>query len=205
MLESALRFSSYVEYLLRHKLDWSSLKSHRLTCLVAKTSLVSPNQFEEYGEKLGNMYEDILSNHPELSYFNERPPKILMGKTQIPSVVNSSLIEAAYESIEICLLAKKLKEVIRVALHEASVNIVLGRTVLDVKENKKDEFGRLRVISDIGEHDYDVVVNALWEGRAAIDEKMKVNNKAENESYRVKASVHLPNHHSLSSLPAVFW
>ena len=203
MLESALRFSSYVEYLLGHKLDWSSLKSRRLTCLVAKTSLVSPNQFEEYGEKLGNMYEDILSSHPELSYFNERPPKILIGKTQIPSVVNSSLIEAAYESIEICLLAKKLKEVIRVALHEASVNIVLGRTVLDVKENKKDEFGRLRVISDIGEHDYDVVVNALWEGRAAIDEKMKVNNNAENESYRVKASVRLPNHHSLSNLPAV--
>lgn len=67
MLESALRFSSYFEYLVGKKVDWSGLKSQRLVCLLAKQSLVPPEDFERYGEVLGNMYEALLTKNPELS------------------------------------------------------------------------------------------------------------------------------------------
>lgn len=62
------------------------------------------------------------------------------------------MIETAYESIEVCILSRKLKEIIQVAL-ENSVNMVFGRTILDVKRNDigdKDKLGGLRVVSDIG-------------------------------------------------------
>lgn len=203
MLESALRFSSYFEYLVGKKVDWSGLKSQRLVCLLAKQSLVPPEDFERYGEVLGNMYEALLTKNPELSYLGERPPKLLIGETSVPSYVNSSMIETAYESIEVCILSRKLKEIIQVALLENSVNMVFGRTILDVKRNDigdKDKLGGLRVVSDIGEHDYDAVVNCLWEGRASIDAKMGLDNNASNESYRVKASIRLPNHESLAEI-----
>jgi len=187
MLESALRFSSYVEYLVGRRgntLDWSRLKSERLTCLLPHASHVTPEQFEQYGEKLRRMYEQILVNDPELSYLGERPPQVLLGRTEVPKAVNASYINAAYESIEVCVLSDKLGDILREALYEQSVNMVFNRTVLDVKRNPvpapnsaNQYLSRLRVVSNVGEHDYDAVVNCLWEGRAEIDRKMGLNNR----------------------------
>jgi len=207
MLESSMRFSSYVEYLVGKEIDWPRLTSERLTCLLPHTSHVTPSQFEEYGERLGKLYEGILSDHPELSYLGNRPPKVLLGRTDVPESVNASYVNAAYESIEVCILSNKLKEVVEDALLEHGVTMVFNRTILDVKRNDDEiakskntpgavatsPLGRLKVVSDIGEHDYDAVVNCLWEGRAEIDRKMGLANGDENESYRVKANVRLPN------------
>jgi glycosyltransferase involved in cell wall biosynthesis len=194
MMEGSLRFSSYIDYLVDRKLDWSELKSGRLMCLLPYDSLITPRQFEEYGKKLEDMYERRLSRDPELSYLGERPPKILLDRTQVPEAVNFSYIQAAYDSAEVCVHSRKLKAILREALYDQSVNVVFNRTVLRVKRNdaSKDRLGRLRVVSSIGEHDYDAVVNCLWEGRAAIDRNMGVN-RAKDESYRLKATVRLPN------------
>ena len=101
MLESAMRFAHYTEYLVNDKLDWNQLKSERLICLLPHTSHVTPHQFEEYGNKLGKIYENILLENPELTYLGERPPKVLLGATEIPKAVNASYITAAYQSIEV--------------------------------------------------------------------------------------------------------
>lgn len=197
MLKSALRFSQYIEYLVGRKLDWSQLKSERLTCLLPHTSHVTPGQFEQYGKTLDDMYESELAKHPELSYLGELPPKVLMGRTKVPKSINASYINAAYDSIEVCVLSNKLRDIFREALYNQGVNLVFGRTILDVMRNNMGTsaapVGKLRVVSDVGAHDYDKVVNCLWEGRAAIDFKMGLNHRVEQESYRVKANVRLPN------------
>ena len=196
MIESAMRFAQYTEYLVNDKLDWNQLKSERLICLLPHTSHVTPQQFEEYGNKLGKIYEKILFENPELTYLGERPPKILLGETEIPKAVNASYVAAAYESVEVCILSNKLRDIVRQALREQGVAMVFNRTIQDVKRNDEEDekkYGKLRVISDLGEHDYDVVVNCLWENRAKIDRQMGLGNNEKDESYRVKANVRLTN------------
>lgn len=204
MVKSSLRFSAYVEHLIGREIDWTQLKSERLKCLLPHDSLVTPGQFEEYARKLEAIYERILSEEPDLSYLGERPPRVLLGRTDVPDSVDSSYINAAYDSIEVCIVAKKLKVVLREALYEQGVDMVFGRTVLDVKRNKvgDDELGRLRVVSDIAENDYDAVVNCLWEGRANIDRKMGLN-VTQDESYGFRSSVRLPNLQIHAHIPSV--
>ena len=169
MLESSMRFSSYLEHLVGKSLDWSQLKSERLTCLLPHTSHVSPLQFEEYGARLNDVYENILAKDSSLSYLGERPPKILIGKTEIPRAVNSSYINAAYASIEVCVLSNKLKEVIREALYEKEVDVVFERTIVDVRRiDAEDGLGRFEVFSFSNSghqfvNRFDAVVNCLWE------------------------------------------
>ena len=196
MLESAMRFAQYIEYLVNEKLDWSKLKSERLICLLPHESHVTPHQFEEYGVKLGEIYERVLFEHPELTYLGERPPKVLLGAIEIPKAVNASFIAAAYQSIQVCILANKLRDIIRQSLREKGVTLVFDRTILGVKRNNEEDaekYGKLRVISDLGEHDYDVVVNCLWENRAKIDRQMGLDNNEKEESYRIKSNVRLAN------------
>jgi hypothetical protein len=152
------------------KLDWNQLKSERLICLLPHTLHVTPQRFKEYGNKLGTIYENILFENPELTYLEEQPPKILLGATEIPKAVNASYIAAAYESVEVCILSNKL-QIVRQALREQGVAMVFDRTIQGVKRNDEEDakrYGKLRVISDLGEHDYDVVVNCLWENRARL-------------------------------------
>ncbi len=196
MLESAMRFAQYTEYLVNDKMDWSQLKSERLICLLPHESHITPHQFEEYGKKLGAIYERVLFEHPELTYLGERPPKILLGAIEIPKAVNASYITAAYQSIEVCILANKLRDIIRQSLREQGVTLVFDRTILGVKRNNEEDaekYGKLRMISDLSEHDYDVVVNCLWENRAKIDRQMGLENNENEESYRVKSNVRLAN------------
>jgi hypothetical protein len=202
MVESAMHFSSTIESLVRRKIDWSALKSERLMCLIPHDSLVTPKQFEDYGSKLELLYEDILLNDPDLSYLGERPPKILIGRVPVPQSVNTSFIQAAYESVEVCILSNKLKLIIKDALAEQGVNLVFGRKIVDVQRNNQNPLGALKVITDSSENDYDAVVNCLWEDRARIDRKMGLK-VPQDESIRVKASVRLPNLPIHANIPSV--
>ena len=176
MLRSSMRFASYTEYLVGHEIDWKRLRSERLLCLLPHTSHVSPAEFEACGEKLGRLYEDVLEEDPTLTYLGERPPKILIGRTPVPSAVNSSYIQAAYKSIEVCILSKPLQEILREALYKASVQLVLNREVFKV-ERKPSPLGQFHVTTNIGTTQFDAVVNCLWESRADIDSMMGLSNR----------------------------
>jgi glycine/D-amino acid oxidase-like deaminating enzyme len=194
MLHSAMRFASYTEYLVGRPVDWKGLRSERLTCLLPHTSHVSPEEFEAYGERLSQIYESILLEDPSLTYLGEQPPRILLDRVEVPSSVNASFINAAYKSIEVCIFASELREVIRKALARAQIKIVFDRTVTGVRRQPSEYgLGKLLVQTDIGSTHYDVVVNALWEGRATIDRALGLDHNVETESYRVKANVRLPN------------
>ena len=194
MLHSAMRFASYTEYLVGRPIDWARLRSERLTCLLPGNSHVSPEEFEAYGEKLGTLYEEILLEDPSLTYLGERPPKILTGRVDIPKAVNASYIQAAFGSIEVCILSNLLREIIREALAKAQIKIITNRTVVSVqRQSSAYGVGDFMVETDIGSNYYNVVVNALWENRAAIDRGLGINHHVDKESYRVKANVRLPN------------
>ena len=115
----------------------------------------------------------MLFEHPELAYLGERLPKILLGAIDTSNAVNASYIDAAYQSIEVCILANNLKEIIHHALQEQGVTLVFGQTMLGVKRNNEEDeekYWKLNVISDLGKHNNNVVVNCLWENRAKIDQ-----------------------------------
>ncbi len=88
---------------------------------------------------LGKIYEKILFENPELTYLGERPPKILLGETEIPKAVNVSYVAAAYESVEVCILSNKLRDIVRQTLREQGVAMVFNRTIQDVKRNDEED------------------------------------------------------------------
>ena len=77
MMRSALRFSSYLDYLVERKINLDSLKSKAFLYLLPHASLVSPGEFEEYAAKLELVYEKLLMENPELSYLGHRPPSLI--------------------------------------------------------------------------------------------------------------------------------
>jgi len=207
MMRSALRFSSYVEYLVGKKIDWTKIKSQPILTVIPRTSLVTPGQFDEYGMKLNRMYEQTLLENPGLSYLGEHPNKLHYGKVPLPKALNASFFQAAYSGSEVGISPSMLKDILLTKLHEEEIKLVFNRTVVDVRRNDlekdADRLGKLRVVSNVGEHDFDVVVNCLWEARVSIDEKLGVNNRARTESYRFRAGLRLPIDDVPPELPSI--
>ena len=203
MLHSALRFSSYIDYLVGNPIDWTSLKSDRFNYMIPYSSLVTPTEFEEFAAKLEDKYEDILSEDPALSYLGLRPPKLIERKPNLHPGVNASFIQAQYISAEYAISTRKLKSIIKRALVDQSIKVVFGRKVVEVTRNTKDKSrGKMRVVTDVSNHDFDVVVNCMWEGRSTIDKKMGVEFSS-GGNYRFKVSIKFPFMEEFASLPSV--
>ena len=205
MMQSALRFSSYMEYLVGKDIDWNELKSEAFTYLIPFTSLVSPKDFEEYASKLETIYEKILSNNKELSYLGLRPRKLIARKSLHP-MANSSFFQAQYESVEYALSPEGLKMIFKEALREQSIKLVFGRTVKGLRRNLHLEsgpkLGKMHLITDVSDHDFELVANCLWEGRAEIDRQMGVNFDS-GGNYRFKMGIKFPFMDEYESIPSV--
>jgi hypothetical protein len=171
--------------------------------MIPYDSYVSPKEFEEFAEKLQDIYEKILMDEPGLSYLGHRPPTLL-EKIQLPRMANSSFFEAAYSSVEYSVSPEKLKAVLKEALKAQSVKTVFGRNIIETRRNTAgdDMLGKFRVISDVGEHDFDVVVNCLWEGRSSVDKQLKVDFPSGN-NYRFKFGIKFPYMAKYSDLPSM--
>jgi hypothetical protein len=203
MMQSALRFSSYVEYLVGRPINWELLKSKPFTYMIPFASYVSPKEFEQFAEKLQDIYETLLMEEPELSYLGSRPAT-LIEKSPLPSAANASFFEAAYSSVEYSVSPEKMKAVLKEALKAQSVKMVFGRNVSKTQRNVPgdDMLGKFRVTSNVGEHDFDVVVNCLWEGRASIDKQLNVDFSSGN-NYRFKFGIKFPYMAEYSELPSM--
>ena len=202
MMKSALRFGPYMEYLVGKKIDWKSLKSEAFTYLVPYSSLITPAEFEDFAAKLEDIYERLMVDDSELSYLGQKPPNLITRMEILPPTVNTSFFQAGYSSIEYALSPRNLKAVLKKALVLGGVKMVFGRREMDVKRNRNDTLGRLRVVTNVSEHDFDVVVNCLWEGRAIIDQKLGVDFPS-GGNYRFKFGVKFPYMDEYARLPSV--
>ena len=95
-----------------------------------------------------------------------------------------------------------LKSILKEALNAQSVNMIFGRVIVDVKRSHQSGLGQLLVSTNISEHNFDMVVNCLWEGRSAIDEKFGIEFNS-GGNYRFKTGIKFPFMQEYKSLPSV--
>lgn len=202
MMKSALRFGPYMEYLVGRKIDWDSLKSEAFTYLVPYSSLITPAEFEDFAAKLEHIYERLMVDDSELSYLGQKPPNLITRMETLPSTVNASFFQAGFSSVEYALSPGGIKALLKEALVLQGVKTVFGRTVMDVKRNVNITLGNLRVVTNVSEHDFDVVVNCMWEGRNMIDKKLGLDFPS-GGNYRFKFGVKFPYMDEYASLPSV--
>jgi len=171
LLLDALYFAPYLEYLLDKKVEWDNFKSSKIHYLVAKDSMLSPDDVEKYFQKLEISYLAHLKNE-KLTYLGKRPKKIFQ-KTSIPLQVNPDLFQACFATEEVAIHHKSIKEIIKTKIQSENISLCLNQRVTAAKripngfmvETHSEDEGLLQLKSD-------VVFNCLWEGRMILDKQM---------------------------------
>jgi glycosyltransferase involved in cell wall biosynthesis len=175
MVRSALGFAPAVEDLVGRKLDWNAMKSSPFRYLVPHSSLVKPDDLEAFFAKLETYFHDLLKEDSSLSYLGCKP-RSLWKRIKLPENINASFFAAAFETEEYAISQIQVKEALAQALLDKSVKLRFDTEIVGVRRNPNGtRTGRFRVATKQGgEHDVDLVVNCLWEGRAAIDRRMGI-------------------------------
>ena len=181
MLKGALRFSSYIEYLLGERIDWAELESRKHLYLVPHDSLLKADEVDAYFSKLDQMYQQMITEDPSLSYIGKRP-ETLYRRVPVPTYVKTSHFEGAFETEEHSISFGPLRETLRRKLGEESVDVLVNTRVHEVVRNNVDSSTRewndgmkpkkFTILTSNGSHNVDLVVNCLWEGRYGIDKKL---------------------------------
>jgi len=173
LMLDALYFAPYLEYLLGKKINWEKFKSTNYNVLVAKDSMLSPDELGIYFQKLQSIYTDYMKNE-KLNYLGKRP-KRLFQKTSLPKQVNPDLIQACFATEEAALRTESLKKIIKEKVQSENISLCLNQCVTSVKriphsfmvETHSEDEG-------IEQLESDVVFNCLWEGRMALDKEMGI-------------------------------
>ena len=141
---------------------------------------------------------------PQLSYLGLRPPKLIERLESLSPLVNETFFQAQYKTAEYSVSPKNLKAILKEALVAKSIKMVFGRRVESVSRNKPgdDILGKMHVVTDVSNHDFDMVVNCLWEGRDRIDRSIGI--KLESGlNYRYKVGIKFPFMDEYASLPSL--
>lgn len=209
MMESALRFSSYLEYLVEEDIDWAKWKSSKFLYMVPYDSMLSPKELETFFGKLQAVYHQMLKDDPTISYLGERPQQLYRPIPLDNKLVNESFFEAAFETEEYAISHAEFKLTIKQALaSKHSIHTLLNTVVLETRREigNFSAHGRnatFQIVTNLGVHGgFDKVVNCLWEGRQAIDQKMGVPAWSGN-NVRLKFGIKTQHIKELAEMPSM--
>lgn len=209
MMESALRFSSYLEYLVGEDIDWAKWKSSKFHYMVPYDSMLSPKELEAFFGKLQAVYHQMLEDDPTISYLGERPQQLYRPIPLDKNLVNESFFEAAFETQEYAISHTEFKLTIKRALaSKRSIRTLLNTLVLETRREigNFSAHGRnatFQIVTNLGVHGgFDKVVNCLWEGRQAIDQQMGVPAWSGN-NVRLKFGIKTQHIEKLADMPSM--
>jgi len=171
LLLDALYFAPYLEYLLDKKVNWEKLKSSNFNYLVAKDSMLSPDEVETYFQTLQTIYRQYLEDE-NLTYLGKKPNTIFK-KISLPPQFNPDFFQACFATEEVAIHHKSIKEIIKTKIQSENISLCLNQRVTAAKripngfmvETHSEDEGVLQLKSD-------VVFNCLWEGRMILDKQM---------------------------------
>lgn len=182
IMNDALHFSYQMENLLEMKIDWNEIKSTKFLYLVPGTSLVSEEQLDVYFGKLQELYTELLSSNPHLSYLGEKPLKIFQ-KRYIPDNLNKNFFKCCYETEEYAISQNTLKKYIDIKLRKC-IDLILNERIESVEHGDH----KFKVITDKQVREFDLIVNCLWEGKKKFDNILGMDYQNDN-NYRFKFGI----------------
>lgn len=185
MVNDALHFAPYLDYLLDQKEDWALLKSKPNVYLVARDSMLSAQEAEAHFGKLDSHFQECLSDE-SLHYLGERPRSIFR-KIAIPKYINPDVVTASFFTEEVSVNQVKLKNLLKTKiLNSPLIDIYLNHRVTEISAKPggfiiqcQKEDGSTALFKS------DLVFNCLWESRIYFDRMMGMDEGA-GHSIRLK-------------------
>lgn len=144
--------------------------SSRFIYLVADSSICSPDALEAHYARVNDLYRERLAEDPAIDYLGHRPESLYHRHRQVPEHFRGGPVSAGFHTEERAIDTDALAITLRAAIEEHPlVRVLTGVRVTSVRRDQD----RLLVegLSREGpwSQRFEQVVNALWEGRIAID------------------------------------
>jgi glycine/D-amino acid oxidase-like deaminating enzyme len=129
-----------------------------------------------YANAVHELVQEAAANDPTAYFGSELPANLrLWSKVERDAEFEGSIAVAAVDTPEVAIQPIELASAVRAAIAaNPRIDVHLGRVVQRAKQNG----GAVIVTSadgdDVGDERYDHVINALWDGRIALDETLDV-------------------------------
>lgn len=196
-LHGALTFMPLLRRWLGDAVDTIPI-STPFTYLVARDSLFTPEQLSSHYARLATLAKDLLAEHPDWHYLG-RPLDTLtrpLEPDEIARWFDPDQVQGAFDTAELAIDTDALADLAEAALGNCpDIDFLGGHQVRDITR-QGDAFV---VAGRAGDESFaltaDVVVNATWEQRFALDQRMGLVHRTgwlHRLKYRVIAQ--LPEH-----------
>jgi glycine/D-amino acid oxidase-like deaminating enzyme len=201
-LDGALRFRSLLNRWLGDAVDHVSI-SAPFRYLVAKDSVLTPNELEQHFRSVEERYHTQLSKDPTLDYLGRRPEKLFgPHKGTGRAYFKEGFFAAEFDTAELAFDTADLAAQVRASLHSnRRIDFQPDHLVTDIE----DRGSHVRVTGTSKNRlwvaDAKYVINATWENRLKLDHRFGLNippGWLHRLKYRIIAR--LPN--SLSEAPS---
>lgn len=176
MLQGALSFGNLINRWTRDQFD-QIVHSSPFWYLVARDSLLSVAQLREYYHSVQNIYEEDVSQDRSLNYLGSRPARLgrWLQNPSISAFIPRTRVEGGFATVEVAIDLMNLVHLLRKMIaEEPRIQFLKGHQVKGVSRHNSD----LRVEGSASDRTWflqcDQVVNALWDGRLAIDRSMDI-------------------------------
>jgi glycine/D-amino acid oxidase-like deaminating enzyme len=187
VMNNSLHFSGLLEQWLG-RIDWNEYLMPKGYYLVDKTSMLSTDELNSYYEKLQNIYSEILSNNPQLTYFGKRPTSIFKKLKNIPRSMSHQHLDTVFITEERIVEMFYLRDLLLKKLNQTNIHIV---TNTEVERIERDSSGFSIIAKTNNEETVlhgDIVVNCLWNNRLQIDKTLGISTLDE-PLYRFKVGI----------------
>ena len=201
MLEAALQFAPLIERFVGHAVDWSGIRSHPFTYVVAAGSLVEPAQILAHYERLNRQLEATTAV-ARRNYLGQ-PIETLWRPAPIPPWLGAGFATAAVTTPEAAVDTAAFRELLRCALERAPVGTLFSHTVRSARRAAGGfEVEGVTADGATWRRRCRVLVNCLWSGRLAIDQQLGVL-ALRPRAYRLKHRLYVDLPPALADLPAL--
>ena len=203
MLRSALSFAPLLERWIPERFCWPALRSNAFHYLVARETLVPAAHLFQHYAQVEDRCRELQSEDSSLHYLGQRLSR-LWQEQEPPPEVSSDFVSAAVSTPEVSIDLARLQQVLASALErDPRIELLYGHRVEEVvrRSHGFTVSGRARDaqpwLRDAGR-----VVNALWDGRLAIDAQLGLE-PSRPWIYRLKHRVVGRRPTSLARLPSM--
>jgi len=192
LIPGGLAFAALVRRLIERSLDAFSTVEDDIY-LVHRQSIVAPEAFEAYGRSTATLVREAASQANALQYLCDVTHAIIrpLSPSDLAQVTTADEVIAGYKIPERSISTVAVADLMQqAAANEKLIEIRASRWVIAVKRRLDGRFNVCTNATSIGreEEPFDLVINALWEGRPAVDASLGIQPVAP-WSHRFRAAV----------------
>lgn len=174
MLRSALAFGPLLDKWLGQPIDWAALRSRMFTYAILPDSMVSAEELFANYTRIDQLYADLITD-PSLHYLGERPNRTWwpQAPTHRPKQLDPDIVQLA-DTSEVAIHLERFRAILKANIdQQPGIETRYNHRVQQVQRTASGF--RLEGDTTDGErweHECELVVNCLWEGRLPLDAQL---------------------------------